>query len=160
KMEISTLHDLSARKFEQEVTMMGQVMQKISMENGKATISAQGQSQTLSDEQYEEAKMGMYIFPELHYEEMGYSLTLDGVQEVDGQPAYKVTVTNPTGASVTNYYQVDSGLKIRSESPTTGNISYNQYETVEGIKYPMEMNLQMPGMPMAIVSKVESVTFN
>jgi len=160
QMVISTFHDLSSMKFEQEVSMMGQVMQKITMENGKATISAQGQSQTLSDEQYEEAKMGMYIFPELHYKEMGYSFSLDGIQDVDGEKAYKLTVTNPTGSSVVNYYHVDTGLKIRSESPTAGNINYNKYDTVEGLKYPMEMNLQLPGMPMAIVSKVESVTFN
>lgn len=160
QMVISTFHDLSSMKFEQEVSMMGQVMQKITMENGKATISAQGQSQTLSDEQYEEAKMGMYIFPELHYKEMGYSFSLDGIQDVDGEKAYKLTVTNPTGSSVVNYYHVDTGLKIRSESPTAGNINYNKYDTVEGLKYPMEMNLQLPGMPMTIVSKVESVTFN
>ena len=159
QMTISTMHDLTAMKFEQEVSMMGQVMQKITMENGKAIVSAQGQSQTLTDEQYEEAKMGMFIFPELHYEEMGYSFSLDGIQDVDGVQAYKVTVTNPTGSSVTNYYQVDNGLKVRSESPTVGTVTYKKYETVEGIKYPMEMNLQMPGMPMTLVSKVESVTF-
>ena len=159
QMSISTTHDLNAMKFEQEVSMMGQVMQKITMENGKATVSAQGQSQTLTDEQYEEAKMGMFIFPELHYEEMGYSFSLDGIQDVDGVQAYKVTVTNPTGSSVTNYYQVDDGLKVRSESPTVGTVTYKKYETVEGVKYPMEMNLQMPGMPMTLVSKVESVEF-
>lgn len=160
QMTISTMHDLAAMKFEQEVSMMGQVMQKITMENGKANVSAQGQSQTLTDEQYEEAKMGMFIFPELHYEEMGYSFALDGIQDVDGVQAYKVTVTNPTGSSVTNYYQVDNGLKVRSESPTVGTVTYKKYETVEGVQYPMEMNLQMPGMPMTLVSKVESVEFN
>jgi len=159
QMAITTTHDLAAMKFEQEVSMMGQVMQKITMENGKATISAQGQSQTLTDEQYEEAKMGMFIFPELHYEEMGYSFSLDGIQDVEGVQAYKVTVTNPTGSSVTNYYQVDNGLKVRSESPTVGTVTYKKYDTVEGVKYPMEMSLQMPGMPMTLVSKVESVEF-
>ena len=160
QMAISTTHDLSNMTFVQEVSMMGQVMQKISMENGKATVSAQGQSQTLSDEQYEEAKMGMFIFPELHYEEMGYSFSLDGIQDVDGVQAYKVTITNPTGSAVTNYYQVDNGLKVRSESQTVGTVSYKKYEAIEGVKYPMEMNLQMPGMPMTLVSKVESVTFD
>src|SRR5690606_6683274 len=136
QMAITTTHDLAAMKFEQEVSMMGQVMQKITMENGKATISAQGQSQTLTDEQYEEAKMGMFIFPELHYEEMGYSFSLDGIQDVEGVQAYKVTVTNPTGSAVTNYYQVDNGLKVRSESPTVGTVTYKKYDTVEGVKYP------------------------
>ncbi|HLT07498.1 MAG TPA: pitrilysin family protein [Cyclobacteriaceae bacterium] len=159
QLTINTVHDLDQMKFEQAVSVMGQVMQQVTMENGKATISAQGQTMSMTDEQYEEAKMGMFIFPELHYEEMGYSLALDGIQDVDGVAAYKVTVTNPTGSALTNYYQVDNGLKIRSESPTIGTVSYKKYETVEGIKFPMEMNLQMPGMPMTLVSKVETVTF-
>jgi len=160
QLTISTVHDLSAMRFQQEVSMMGQVMQKITMENGKATMEGQGQSMTMTDEQYEEAKMGMFIFPELHYEEMGYSLTLGGIQEVDGVQAYKMTIANPTGSEVVNYYQVDNGLKIRSESQTVGTITFNKYQPVEGIQYPMEISLQMPGMPMTLVSKVESVTFN
>lgn len=160
QMTISTVHDLSSMKFEQEVSMMGQVMQKITMENGKATMEGQGQSIAMTDEQYEEAKMGMYIFPELHYEEMGYSITLGGIQEIDGVQAYKMTIANPTGSEVVNYYQVDNGLKIRSESQTVGTITFDKYAPIEGIQYPMEITLQMPGMPMAIVSKVESVTFN
>lgn len=160
QLTISTVHDLSAMRFQQEVRMMGQVMQKITMENGKATMEGQGQSMTMTDEQYEEAKMGMFIFPELHYEEMGYSLTLGGIQEVDGVQAYKMTIANPTGSEVVNYYQVDNGLKIRSESQTVGTITFNKYQPVEGIQYPMEISLQMPGMPMTLVSKVESVTFN
>lgn len=160
QLVISTLHDLSAMKFQQEVSMMGQVMQKITMENGKATMEGQGQSMTMTDEQYEEAKMGMFIFPELHYEEMGYSLTLGGIQEIDGVQVYKMTVANPTGSEVVNYYRVDNGLKVRSESATVGTVTFKKYEPVEGIQYPMEMGLQMPGMPMTLVSKVESVTFN
>jgi predicted Zn-dependent peptidase len=160
QMTISTVHDLSSMKFEQEVSMMGQVMQKITMENGKATMEGQGQSMPMTDEQYEEAKMGMYIFPELHYEEMGYSLTLDGVQEIDGVQAYKITISNPTGSEVVNYYQVDNGLKIRSESETVGTVTFDKYAPVEGIQFPMEITIQMPGMPMSIVSKVESVNFN
>src|SRR5690606_9744621 len=84
QLTINTVHDLDQMKFEQAVSVMGQVMQQVTMENGKATISAQGQTMSMTDEQYEEAKMGMFIFPELHYEEMGYSLALDGIQDVDG----------------------------------------------------------------------------
>src|SRR5690606_19796791 len=54
KMVITTTHDIPAMKFDQEVAMNGQVMQKISMANGKAAIEAGGQSHTMTDEQYEE----------------------------------------------------------------------------------------------------------
>ena len=160
KMVFSTVQDAPAMRFNQEVRVMGQVMQKLSIANGKATMEMGGQSQTLTDEQYEEAKMSMFIFPELHYEELGYTLELDGIQDVDGENAYKLIISNPTGSQVVNYYSVDSGLKIKSESATSGNINYDKYETYDGVKYPVEESIQMPGMPMTIVSKVDSLTFN
>ncbi len=160
KMIISTTQDIPEMKFNQEVEMMGQVMQKINIANGKATVESGGQSQSMTDEQYEEAKMSMFIFPELHYEELGYTLSLDGIQDIDGEEAYKVMITNPTGAEVINYYSVNSGLKIRSENATTGSIDFNKYETYEGVKYPVEESIQMPGVPVAIVSKIESLAFN
>ena len=160
KMVFSTVQDAPAMRFNQEVKVMGQVMQKLSIANGKATMEMGGQSQTLTDEQYEEAKMSMFIFPELHYEELGYTLELDGIQDVDGENAYKLIISNPTGSQVVNYYSVDSGLKIKSESATSGNINYDKYETYDGVKYPVEESMQMPGMPMTIVSKVDALTFN
>jgi predicted Zn-dependent peptidase len=160
KITFSTVQDLPEMKFNQKVEVMGQVMQETKMANGKATVVSGGQTQTLTDEQYEEAKMSMFIFPELHYEELGYSFTLDGIKDVDGEDAYRVVITNPTGAEVVNYYSVDSGLKIKSENETMGNITYNEYETHEGVKYPVEETIQMPGMPSALISKVESLSFN
>ena len=160
KMVFSTIQDAPAMRFNQEVKVMGQVMQKLSIANGKATMEMGGQSQTLTDEQYEEAKMSMFIFPELHYEELGYTLELDGIQDVDGENAYKLMISNPTGSQIVNYYSVDSGLKIRSESATSGNVNYDRYETYDGVKYPVEESMQMPGVPMTIVSKVDALAFN
>lgn len=160
KMAFLTIQDVPAMQFNQEVRVMGQVMQKVRIANGKATMEGGGQSHTLTDEQYEEVKMSMFIFPELHYEELGYTIELDGIQEVDGENAYKLIISNPTGSQVVNYYSVDSGLKIRSESATSGNIDYADYETYDGVKYPGEESMQMPGMPMTIVRKVDALTFN
>ncbi|MEX2592107.1 MAG: pitrilysin family protein [Anditalea sp.] len=160
EMVFSIVQDLPAMKFNHKVEVMGQVMQETSVANGKATVESGGQTQTLTDEQYEEAKMNMFIFPELHYEELGYSFALEGVKDVDGEDAYKVVITNPTGAEVVNYYSLDSGLKIKSENETLGNVSYNKYGSYDGVKYPVEESIQMPGMPMALISKVESLSFN
>lgn len=51
---------------------------------------------------------------------MGYTLTLDGIKDVEGTPAYKVIVSTPLGSTVTNYYSVESGLKIKNENPASG----------------------------------------
>lgn len=160
KLVFSTLQDVPARRFSQKVEVMGQVMQHLRIADGKATVVSGEQSQELTDEQFEEAKMHMFIFPELHYEEMGYTLVLDGVKDIDGQNAYKVVIRNPTGSEVVNYYSTDSGLKIKSENKATGDVFYTRYEEYEGVKYPVEETIQMPGMPTALTSKVASLTFN
>lgn len=155
-----TVQDLPAMKFSQKLEVKGQVMQKTNMANGKASVISGGQTQTLTDEQYEEAKMSMFIFPELHYKELGYSFELEGIKDIEGEDAYKVVITNPTGAEVVNYYSMDTGLKIKTENETLGNVSYKKYESYNGVKYPVEESIQMPGMPTTLISKVESLTFN
>ncbi|PRY84381.1 M16 family metallopeptidase [Mongoliibacter ruber] len=160
KLGMSYIYDEQNQAFSNKVSMMGNVASHTLIKDGKATVTAMGQSQELTDEQYEAAKMSMFIFPELHYEMMGYSLELDGIREIEGEQAFKMVVSNPTGATTINYYSVDSGLKLKSESAETGEMFFSDYEEVEGIKYPMMMILKSPMIPMPLEAKVEKVAFN
>ncbi|TVP43064.1 MAG: insulinase family protein [Mongoliibacter sp.] len=160
KLEMSYVYDEQNQAFSNKVSMMGNVASHTLIKDGKATVTAMGQSQELSDEQFEAAKMNMFIFPELHYELMGYTLELDGIREIEGEEAYKLVVSNPTGASTINYYSVESGLKLKSESADTGEMIFDEYEEVEGIKYPMMMTLKSPMIPMPLEAKVGKIEFN
>jgi len=153
-------HDDENERMNQKVMVMGNQASNITVKDGKAVVSGMGQNQTLTDEQYEEARMNMYIFPELHYNEMGYELTHEGTQDVNGEQAHKITVTNSTGASVTNFYSVDSGLKVKSENATAGDTFYSDYKEFEGVKYPTSLAVKSPMLPEAMKASVETVDFN
>jgi zinc protease len=160
KLDMLSVHDEPNNMFSQKIMMMGNVASNIVIKDGKATMTAMGQSQAMTDEQFEEAKMGMFIIPETRYEEMGYTIELGGLKDVDGQDAYQVLVTNPTGAQVTNYYSVSSGLKLKSESATSGEVAYENYKEFEGVKFPTQMTVKSPMIPMPLKSVVENVEIN
>lgn len=160
KLNMSYVYDETEGKFSNKVSMMGNVASHVVVKDGKATVTGMGNSQELNDEQFEAIKMSMFIFPELHFEDLGYSVELQGIQEMEGEEAYKVLVSNPTGTSQANYYSVSSGLKIKTESPENGDMIYTEYEEVEGVLYPMMMTMKSPMIPMPLESKVEKIQFN
>ncbi|WP_229239806.1 M16 family metallopeptidase [Echinicola soli] len=159
-IEMTMAYDDPGMRFSQKVGMMGNTVSNTVLEEGKGTVSAMGQNKELTDEQYEEAKMNMFIFPEVHFEELMYTLELDGVKDIEGQTAYKVIVSNPTGAKSVNYYSVETGLKLKSENEKTGEITYSEYQEHDGVKYAMEMVVKSPMIPAPLNTKVESLEFN
>ena len=153
-------HDDENNRMNQRVMVMGNEASNVTVKDGKAKITAMGQDQTLTDEQYEEARMNMYIFPELHFQEMGYEMTNEGTSTVNGQEAYMISIKNSMGASLTNYYSVESGLKLKSTSSSAGETTYADYEDFEGIKYPTNLSVNSPMLPEEMKTSVESVDFN
>ncbi|GAB3663520.1 hypothetical protein GCM10028791_38910 [Echinicola sediminis] len=159
-IEMAMVYDDSGGRFNQKVMMMGNTVSNTTLADGKGTTASMGQTQNLNDEQYEEAKMNMFIVPEAHYQELMYTLTLEGVKEVDGENAYKVVVSNPTGAKSVNYYSVDTGLKIKSENEKTGEVTFSDYQEHEGVKYAMKRVVKSPMIPVPLNTNVESLEFN
>ncbi|NHE59481.1 M16 family metallopeptidase [Cyclobacterium plantarum] len=161
KLDMVALHDMEGQRMIQKVLMMGNEASKTILKDGEATVSGMGQSQTLTDEQYEDLKMAsLWLIPELYYETMGYTISLDGATEIEGQPAYKVVISNPTGGKVTNYYSMGSGLKLRSENQISGETTYKDYQEFEGVKIPVSMAIKSPMIPVPLNSKVNNIEIN
>ncbi|MDN3689031.1 insulinase family protein [Cyclobacterium jeungdonense] len=161
QLTMFAVHDMENQRMIQKVMMMGNEASKTVLKDGEATVSAMGQSQTLTDEQYEDVKMAsLWLIPELYYESMGYTLELDGAAEIEGEAAYKLVVTNPTGGKVINYYSMDSGLKLKSENQISGETTYSDYQEFEGVKIPVTMVLKSPMIPVPLNSKVENLELN
>lgn len=157
---IDMVYDDENIRYAQKTSVMGNVMQSTSMIDGKGSISAQGQNIEMSDEQYEEGKMSAFFLPELYYSDMGYTLTLDGVKDVEGTPAYKVIVSNPSGAKMANYYAVDSGLKIKNENEKAGDTFYLDYQEKNGVLIPMAWTIKSPAIPVPLEAKITSLEIN
>lgn len=159
-VQIAMTFDDANMRFGQKTMVMGNVMQSSTMMDGKGSISAQGQTIEMTDEQYEEAKMNAFFIPELHYAAMGYAIQLDGVKDVDGTPAYKVIISNPSGAKVINYYSVDSGLKIKNENEKAGDTFYSDYQEKNGVLIPMSWTMKSPMLPVPLEAKIETLEIN
>lgn len=159
-VQIAMTFDDANMRFGQKTMVMGNVMQSSTMMDGKGSISAQGQTIEMSDEQYEEAKMNAFFIPELHYAAMGYATQLDGVKDVEGTAAYKVIVSNPSGAKVINYYSVDSGLKIKNENEKAGDTFYSDYQEKNGVLVPMSWTMKSPMLPVPLEAKIETLEIN
>lgn len=143
----------------------GNVMQKQVLNGDRGQVSAMGQKMELSGTQLEEMKTQARIFPELDYKSMGYEISLTEMEAVEGKPAYKVKVTAPGGNSKTDFFDVASGLKVRTVAsqqtqmgPMTVTASYSDYRETNGIKIPYAIK-QSVG-PQNIDLKVTAVEIN
>lgn len=160
QLTIELIHDDSNMRFAQKTLVGGNVMQTSVVKDGKGTASVQGQSMAMTDEQVDAAKLGTFFLPELHYETMGYTLTLDGIKDVEGTPAYKVIVATPLGSSVTNYYSVESGLKIKNENPVSGDTYYSNYQEKNNVLIPMTQTIKSAMIPVPLEAKITNLEIN
>lgn len=125
-----------------EVKVGPNVMNKQVLNNDEGYAQGQGGArQPLEGDELEEARIESHIIPEMHYEKHGVETELTGIQEVNGDPAYVIEVTYPTGSAKTFYYDRESHLKVRQtevvESPQgemTVSVDYLEYEEIEGVE--------------------------
>jgi hypothetical protein len=139
---------------------MGNEMQATTIKDGKASISAQGQNMELPGAQLEEAQINAYLFPEAWYVEKGYTAALDGLKDVDGTPAYKIIISSSNGAKLINYYDQNTGLKIKNENAASGDTFYSDYQVKEGVMFPMLWTIKSPMIPVPLEAKVTNLEIN
>jgi zinc protease len=124
-------------------------------EKGVAT-SPMGKEE-VTGELLEEMKMQSIMNIELFYDKYGIRQELLGIEAVGGKDAYKLELTYPSGNSSTHYYDVETGLKIKSLG-MAGSTEFSDYRDVDGIKFPFAIK-QAAG-PQIIDLKVITVKIN
>lgn len=126
------------------VAMMGNVVSKQVLNGDKGMSVGMGQKQMLEGDQLAELKSQAIIFPELTYQKDGFQSELLGIEQIENQDAYKVKITSPAGKITTDFFSIESGLKLRSISTqdagpmgqVTISTDYFDYKEVEGIILP------------------------
>ncbi|MGB5893851.1 MAG: hypothetical protein WBG58_06710, partial [Ignavibacteriaceae bacterium] len=108
-----------------------------------------------------EAAMNFLLDPEAY----GVSLELTGIKTVDSTLCYKIVLITEEGTNWVQFYEIDSGLKIKEvkEVETTqGSFQqetfYSDYKEVDGLKFPFNIK-QSFGM-QTIEMNVSSVKLN
>lgn len=159
-IEIKTVADSENSRMMQSTSVGGNEMQKTLLVGGKGQMVMMGQVQELPDETAALLKPQTYVFPEQFYEEMGFKLEFLGTEEVDGQQTNKLGITAPNGLVTNEFYSVETGLKLKTSSAATGDITYSDYQEVDGVLFPMMLTIKNPMLPVALEAKMISVKFN
>jgi len=98
-----------------EMSMNGQVVSK-TVFNGTSGYQLQmGQKKDMSGDELARFKDQKSLIPQLHYLDGGFKLVPGKVVKIDGNEANQLNITGPSGKTSVEYYDVKSGLLLRSE---------------------------------------------
>lgn len=102
---------------------------------------------------------------EIRLRELYPAITVTGIEQVDGRPCYKLLLTPPAGASLTRYFDQQSGLLVRNvmqvatpagEVNVETNVS--DYRDVDGVRTPFHITQKGAGPVM--VFTIERLEYN
>lgn len=155
----------SPNKYNMVISIGETVVQKTIYDGNKGSQSGmQGQKEITGDE-LKELKVEAINAHELFYEKLGFKLAIKGMESINGSDTYVMEVTSPTGKKTTEWYDVNSGFKVRSSQTTvteqasiTQTIDYLEYKEVDGIKYPTYIIIT--GGPLPLKLELTSVETN
>jgi hypothetical protein len=116
---------------------------KILVNGDSVKLSQMGQTPVLDEDARREIKEEAKLFPELDFNKDGYKTELTSIKNLDGKDAYEVKVTLPSGNVSTNYYDVNTGYKIKmivgNSRGGTSTVDYSDYKDVSGFKFPYHL---------------------
>ena len=127
-----------------EVSMMGNIMQKIVLNQTKGYNETRGQKMEMKKNELEEARKDAIIFPELEVNEG--QIKLKGIVSLNGIDAYEIKWSDNKTVyySTINYYKVQEieSSEIQGELVNLTKI-YSDYQAVEGILFPQKTTQNM-----------------
>jgi hypothetical protein len=148
-------------KFAQKVLIpsMNRTVQSIKVNGSQAQIKAQGQTHQITGDQKKSLQKRAVMFPELNYKKNGYQTKLLGVQQTNGKKLYVVQITTPAGNKIKDYFDEDSGLKVkqkRTQNSRSTKTTFSDYQKVKGIMIPFEQSTNALGRRLKMTAqKVE-----
>lgn len=152
---------LSAGKYANIVEMegMGEVARQV-YNDEKGMLANMGQKTPVNEDQLAGLKEASYPFIEMLYGELGYKMELTGIENIDGVNAYILAIETPEGDKATQYYAVETSLKVREmETMDAGGgrsvteiSDFSDYKEVDGIMFPYTMTVTgMMPMPLQMI---------
>lgn len=142
-------------KYYQEVKAFGNTLQKIVINGENISLFSQGKAQKVGDNQKEQLKTLLQEEDhiELYKGKEGYDFKLLGIDNIDGQEAYVVAVNTPEGETTKHYYDPETGLKLMVVDANGGKEIYSDYQDVDGIKFPFEVEQNAGGQHIKMTTK-------
>lgn len=153
----------NAGKYAMKMSMGGRTMQEQRFDGKKGMFAQMGQKQMIEEgDELEDMRESAKPFGQIEYSKPGYTLTLKGAEAINGINCYKILIKSPKGKESTEFYDVKTGLLIRSVSqqgPGVVTNDYKNYKDVGGVKFPFEIEIS-GAMPVPIKMEVNSIELN
>ncbi len=143
-------------------------MQETKFDGSTAYAGGMGGSQKATEGPiFDQAKSQAVMFSQMDYNNGSYTLDLKGIEDVDGESCYKLSVTSPSGETTTEFYSVKSNLLIREiqvQEAGPGNSmtitqDYKDYKEVGGISFPHKL-ITAGAMPVPLEMNVTDIQVN
>lgn len=144
----------------------------INGDRGKQMSMMGGKDLTAEDIKDMQEELTMVF--ELKYEELGYKTRLISIESINGKDAYKMEVESPAGDKSYDYFDVETGHKVKTVSttetprgPATVSSEFSDFKEVDGITIPFHIVIDQAGqvIDMTVVEaeingKVDKKLFN
>lgn len=144
------------------------VMQETKFDGTTAFAGGMGGSQKATEGPvFEQAKSQAVMFEQLNYLDGGYTLELKGLEDVEGENCYKVSVTSPAGDKTTEFYSAKTNLLVRTvevqemapgQTMTITN-DMKDYKQIDGISFPHKL-ITTGAMPVPLEMNATSIKVN
>ena len=122
---------------------------RIIIAEGKTTMVSPMGTQELPEQAAVPMKFDKAMFPELVYENLGITASLEGIEKVGENDAYKIAFALPGGIVINRWYEVETGLCTKVTSPGT-EATFDAYKTVDGVQFPAKATMKAQGMEMNV----------
>jgi predicted Zn-dependent peptidase len=140
---------LAPNKESMTISMGGNTVMKTSFDGTKGYQMQGPNKKDLTPEEVNQKKVFTSLTEQLDYlTNPAFKLVVKGIQKVDGADAYQLQVTDPSGKTSTEYYDLNTHYLVKNESSTlagnntvTNTVQFSDYRPVAGVKYPFKQNL-------------------
>ena len=127
------------------------VMRKTMVKDTAFLMTFQGSNLLVDEGVKESLKEKAAYFTELYLlKNKAYTYTFKGTETADGSDAYVLEIKTPQGRTITNYYDVKSGLKIKSaaeqQTPQGKYVVtnlYKDYQLFNGVQLPTTLVISL-----------------
>ncbi len=139
------------------VPMMGETKQIYNA--GSAKIIAGGQEIPAQGPMAAPLKYLGVLFAERFYEDLGYGVEYKGINQVDGKDAHRIDLTID-GTTFMEYYDVESGLKVKADLGQAGVYTFTDYTEVDGVMLPFKLIVKSQQIPAPLEFVISEAKIN
>jgi hypothetical protein len=147
------------------ISMGGNVLSDTRYDGAVGKMSSMQGEQILEGKQLENLQAQSQFNRELKYAELGYTLQLKSIEMVDGKEAFRVEVFHPGSGTGFDYYDTETGLRLREDKIEVGpegemvqTTLLSDYKEVDGILYPHK--LEMIIGPQQVSATIDEIKLN